>query len=37
MIGSDQWTTEVYEFLFVFTPIRFKGGTGSTGRPIAIR
>ncbi|MGE0553623.1 MAG: cyclase family protein [Gemmatimonadales bacterium] len=26
-----------YEFLFVFTPIRFKGATGSPGRPIAIR
>ncbi len=28
---------EVYEFLFVFTPVPFKGGTGSPGRPIAIR
>lgn len=28
---------QVYEFLFVFTPIRFKGATGSPGRPIAIR
>jgi kynurenine formamidase len=27
----------VYEFLFIFTPTRFKGGTGSPGRPIAIR
>ncbi|MBM4186003.1 MAG: cyclase family protein [Gemmatimonadetes bacterium] len=26
-----------YQFLFVFTPIRFKGATGSPGRPIAIR
>jgi kynurenine formamidase len=26
-----------YEFLFVFTPTRFKGATGSPGRPIAIR
>jgi hypothetical protein len=26
-----------YEFLFVFTPLRFKGATGSPGRPIAIR
>lgn len=26
-----------YEFLFVFTPIRFKGATGSPGRPIAVR
>jgi kynurenine formamidase len=28
---------QVYEFLFIFTPIRFKGATGSPGRPIAIR
>lgn len=27
----------VHEFLFVFTPIRFRGATGSPGRPIAIR
>jgi kynurenine formamidase len=27
----------VYEFLFIFTPIRFRGATGSPGRPIAIR
>jgi kynurenine formamidase len=26
-----------YEFLFVFTPIRLKGATGSPGRPIAVR
>jgi kynurenine formamidase len=26
-----------YEFLFVFTPVRFKGATGSPGRPIAVR
>jgi kynurenine formamidase len=26
-----------YEFLFVFTPVRFKGATGSPGRPLAIR
>jgi kynurenine formamidase len=26
-----------WEFLFVFTPIRFTGATGSPGRPIAIR
>jgi kynurenine formamidase len=26
-----------YDFLFVFTPVRFKGATGSPGRPIAIR
>ncbi len=28
---------EVYRFAFVFTPLRFKGGVGSPGRPIAIR
>ncbi|MFQ5684691.1 MAG: cyclase family protein [Candidatus Binatia bacterium] len=27
---------DVHEFLFIFTPIRFKGATGSPGRPIAI-
>lgn len=27
----------VYEFLFIFTPIRFVGASGSPGRPIAIR
>jgi kynurenine formamidase len=26
-----------YEFLFIFTPIRFVGASGSPGRPIAIR
>ncbi|NAS30513.1 cyclase family protein [Flavobacteriaceae bacterium R38] len=28
---------EVYQFMFIFTPVRFKGATGSPGRPIAIR
>lgn len=28
---------QAYEFLFVFTPLRLKGATGSPGRPIAIR
>jgi kynurenine formamidase len=27
----------VFEFMFVFTPLRFKGATGSPGRPLAIR
>jgi hypothetical protein len=27
---------KTYEFLFVFTPLRLKGATGSPGRPIAI-
>ena len=37
MVFDELIEDEVYEFLFVFTPIRFKGGTGSPGRPIAIR
>ncbi len=28
---------KVYEFLFIFTPTRFVGASGSPGRPIAIR
>lgn len=28
---------DVYEFLFVFSPVPFKGATGSPGQPIAIR
>ena len=28
---------EVTEFLFILTPIRFKGATGSPARPVAIR
>jgi len=27
---------KVYQFLFVFTPLRLKGATGSPGRPLAI-
>ena len=27
---------QVHQFVFIFTPIRFKGATGSPGRPIAI-
>jgi kynurenine formamidase len=37
MVYDDLVADEVYEFLFVFTPLRFKGATGSPGRPIAIR
>jgi kynurenine formamidase len=29
-------TEKQYSFLFIFTPLRFKGATGSPGRPIAI-
>jgi kynurenine formamidase len=28
---------QVHQFLFIFTPVRFRGATGSPGRPIAIR
>ena len=28
---------QVYEFAFVFSPLRLKGGTGSPGNPIAIK
>jgi kynurenine formamidase len=28
---------KVYEFAFVFCPLRLKGATGSPGNPIAIR
>ena len=27
---------KVYEFLFVWSPLKIKGGTGSPGNPIAI-
>jgi kynurenine formamidase len=37
MVFEELVEGEVYEFLFVLTPIRFKGATGSPGRPIAIR
>jgi kynurenine formamidase len=37
-LNLDELARErAYEFLFVFTPIRLKGATGSPGRPIAIR
>ncbi len=28
---------QVYEFMFVYAPLRLKGATGSPGRPIAVR
>lgn len=34
---EDLVADRVYEFLFVFTPLRLEGATGSAGRPIAIR
>jgi len=37
MVFDEVLADGEYEFLFIFTPTRFKGGTGSPGRPIAIR
>jgi hypothetical protein len=37
MVLEELARDRVYEFLFVFTPVRFKGATGSPGRPIAIK
>jgi kynurenine formamidase len=37
MIFDEVLADGEYEFLFIFTPTGFKGGTGSPGRPIAIR
>jgi kynurenine formamidase len=37
MVFDDLVSEGAYEFLFIFTPVRFKGATGSPGRPIAIR
>ncbi len=35
--GGDTWATEdAYEFLFVWSPLKIKGGTGSPGNPIAL-
>ncbi len=34
---DDLVADDVYEFLFIMTPIRFRGATGSPARPIAIR
>jgi kynurenine formamidase len=34
---GDLLADRAYEFLFVFTPLRLKGATGSPGRPLAIR
>ena len=34
---SELAADEVYEFAFMFAPVKFKGATGSPGNPIAIR
>lgn len=36
MVFDDLVADGVFEFFFVFTPIRFKGATGSPGRPLAV-
>ena len=33
---TDVLKDRVYEFVYVFSPLRIKGATGSPGRPIAI-
>jgi kynurenine formamidase len=37
MVLEELARDEVWEFLFVMTPIRFKGATGSPVRPLAVR
>ena len=37
MVFEELAADGVYEFLFIATPLRFRGGTGSPLRPIAIR
>lgn len=37
VITEELARDNVYEFAFVFTPLRLKGATGSPGNPIAIR
>ena len=34
---SELAADQVYEFAFVFAPLRLKGATGSPGNPIAVR
>ena len=37
MVLDELVSEEVYEFLFIFTPLPLVGGTGSPGRPLAVR
>ncbi|MCH8290590.1 cyclase family protein [Candidatus Poribacteria bacterium] len=37
IITEELAADKVYEFAFIFTPLRLKGATGSPGNPIAIR
>ena len=34
---SELARDKVYEFAFVFSPLKLKGATGSPGNPIAVR
>ena len=34
---SELAADKVYEFAFMFAPVKFKGATGSPGNPIAIK
>jgi len=34
---SELAADKVYEFAFIFSPVKFKGATGSPGNPIAVR
>ena len=34
---SELVANGIYEFAFMFAPVKFKGATGSPGNPIAIR
>ena len=37
LITADLARDNVYEFVYMFAPLRLKGATGSPGNPIAIR
>jgi hypothetical protein len=37
LVAAGLMADRVHEFLFVFTPLRLKGATGSPGGPLAIR
>jgi hypothetical protein len=30
------WHSKAYEFLFVWSPLKMKGATGSPGNPVAL-
>ena len=37
LVTEELARDRVYEFAFIFAPLRIKGATGSPGNPIAIR